>query len=86
MQSEVREPAFRIYGEDEEIGGMGLISHLVKDCFVQGLVNERIQKIMRATSESLTLSERTDATQEVSAILSVKERASPDESLIRFPK
>jgi hypothetical protein len=86
MQSELRDPSFQIYEEDEEIGGMGLINHLVKDCFVQGLVNERIQKIMRATSESLKLSERTDATQEVSAILSVKERGFAPQILIRFPK
>jgi hypothetical protein len=47
MQSELRERAFRIREEDEEIGRMGLIIRSVKYCFVQGLLNERIQKIVR---------------------------------------
>jgi hypothetical protein len=50
MQSEIGEAAFRICGEDEVIGAMGLINHLAKACFVQGLANERIQTIFRSSN------------------------------------
>jgi hypothetical protein len=54
---------------------MGLINHLAKACFVQGLVNERNQTIVRAKGESAALSVCIDAAlEEESAILSVKER------------
>lgn len=56
MQSELREAVYRICGEDELIGAMGLINHLAKACFVQGLVNERIQTIVRAKGEAAALS------------------------------
>ena len=56
MQSELREAVYRICGEDELIGAMGLINHLAKACFVQGLVNERIQTIVRAKGRAAALS------------------------------
>jgi hypothetical protein len=39
MQSQLREASFRICSGDEVIGSMGLINHLPKACFVQGLTN-----------------------------------------------
>jgi hypothetical protein len=48
MQSQLREAAYRICAEEELIVAMGLINHLAKACFVQGLNNERIQTIVRA--------------------------------------
>jgi hypothetical protein len=45
MQSELREAVFRICTEEELIGAMILINDLAKACFMQGLVNERIQTI-----------------------------------------
>jgi hypothetical protein len=39
MQSQLRETAYRIRSEEETVGAMGLISHLAKACFVQGLTN-----------------------------------------------
>jgi hypothetical protein len=56
MQSELREAASRICEEDEVVGAMELMNHLAKACFVQGLVNERIQTIVRAKGESVALS------------------------------
>jgi hypothetical protein len=35
---------------------MGLINHLAKACFVQGLCNERVQTIVRAKGETALLS------------------------------
>jgi hypothetical protein len=52
IQSQLREAAFRTCSEEEVIGAMGLISHLAKACFVQGLINERIQTIVRAKGET----------------------------------
>jgi len=39
-QSELRETTYRICKDEEVIGAMGLINHLAKSCFVQGLSNE----------------------------------------------
>jgi len=36
---------------------MGLINHLGKACFIQGLTNERIQTIVRRSGESILLSQ-----------------------------
>ena len=75
MQSQLREAAYRICSEEETIGAMGLINHLAKACFVQGLSNERVQTIVRAKGEAALLSECIDAAmEEESAILSAKER------------
>jgi len=46
MQSELREAAYRICEDEEVIGAMGLINHLVKVGFVKGLSNQRIQTTM----------------------------------------
>jgi hypothetical protein len=45
LQSELTEAVFSIC-EEEVIEAMGLINHLAKSCFVQGLVNEKIQNII----------------------------------------
>jgi hypothetical protein len=75
MQSQLREAAFRICSEEEVIGAMGLINHLSKACFVQGLINERVQTIVRAKGETALLSTCIDcALEEESAIMSAKER------------
>jgi hypothetical protein len=75
MQSQLREAAYRICSEGETIGAMGLINHLAKACFVQGISNERVQTIVRGKGEVVLLSECIDATmEEESAILSAKER------------
>jgi hypothetical protein len=75
MQSQFREAAYRICSEEEVVGAMGLINHLAKACFVQGLGNERVQTIVRTKGETALLSECIDtAMEEESAILSVRER------------
>jgi hypothetical protein len=76
MHSQLREAAFRICSEEEVIGAMGLINHLSKACFVQGLINERVQTIVRAKGETALLSTCIDcALEEESAIMSAKERS-----------
>jgi hypothetical protein len=63
---------------------MGLINHLAKACFVQGLVNERIHTTVRAKGESVALSVCIDAAlQEESTILSFKKGASRHRNLVR---
>ena len=75
MQSELREAAYRICEDEEVIGAMGLINHIAKACFVQGLSNERIQTIVRSKGETALLSTYIDtALEEESAILSARER------------
>jgi hypothetical protein len=57
------------------IGAMALINHLAKACFMQGLINERIQTIVRAKGEKELLSTYIDcALEEESAIMSKIER------------
>jgi hypothetical protein len=65
---------FRICTEEELIGAMSLVNHLAKACFVQGLVNERIQTIVRAKGESAMSVCIDTALEDESAILSAKER------------
>jgi hypothetical protein len=75
MQSELREVAYRICEDEEVIDAMGLINHLAKAYFVQGLSNERIQTIVRSKGETVLLSTCIDAAlEEESAILSARER------------
>jgi hypothetical protein len=75
MQSQLREAAFRTCSEEEVIGAMGLINHLAKACFLQGLIIERIQTTVRAKGETALLSTCIDcALEEESAIMSVRER------------
>jgi hypothetical protein len=52
QQSDLRDAVFRICAEDEVAGAMGLVNHLAKTCFVQGLVNERFLTIVRAKGEA----------------------------------
>ena len=75
MQSELKETANRICGDEEVIGAMGLIHHLVKVGFVQGLSNERIQTIVQSKGETALLSTCVDAAlEEELTILSARER------------
>ena len=51
VQTELREAARRICNPEEILGAVGLICHLGKACFVQGLNNEQIQTIVRSRDE-----------------------------------
>ena len=74
MQSELREAAYRICGDEEVIGAMGLINHLAKACFVQRLRNERIKTIVPPKGETALLSTCIDAAlEEELTILSARE-------------
>jgi len=55
MQTDLREAARRVCKEEEIKGAVGLINHLGKACFIQGLHNERIQTIEAGESPSSCL-------------------------------
>ena len=46
FQADIREDARRV-ADLEIIGTIGLINHIGKACFIQGLCNERIQTMVR---------------------------------------
>jgi len=74
LQTELREAARRVCKREENLGAIGLISHLGKVCFMQGLSNERIQNVVRSRGESILLSQAIELSlEEESAILSAKE-------------
>jgi hypothetical protein len=78
LQTDLREAARRVCKPEEILGAIGLINHLGKACFIQGLHNERIQTIVRSRGESILLSQAIEISlEEESAILSVKERSTP---------
>ena len=68
LQTDLREAARRVCKPEEIMGRIGLINHLGKACFIQGLYNERIQMIVQNRAIEFSLEEE-------SAILSVKERS-----------
>jgi lipid A disaccharide synthetase len=75
MQSELREAAYRICEDEDIIGAMGLVNHLVKVGFVKELSNKIIQTIVRSKAETALLSTFTDTTlEDESTILSARER------------
>jgi hypothetical protein len=49
LQTDLREAARRVCRPEEILGDIGLINHLGKACFIQGLCNELIQTIVRST-------------------------------------
>lgn len=56
-------------------GALELVYALGRACFIQGLVNERIQTIVRSRGEGLSLGDAVEvAQQEESALLSMKEK------------
>jgi len=72
----LREAARRVCRPEEILGAIGLINHLGKACFIQGLSNEGIQTIVRSRGESILLSQAIEVSlEEESAILSAKERS-----------
>jgi hypothetical protein len=76
LQTDLREAARRVCKPEEILGAIGLIHHLGKACFIQGLHNERIQTIVRSRGESILLSQAIEISlEEESAILSMKERS-----------
>ena len=48
MQTDLREAARRMCKEEEIKGAVGLINHLGKACFIQGLHSERIKRIVHS--------------------------------------
>jgi hypothetical protein len=76
LQTDLREAARRVCKPKELSGAIGLISHLGKACFIQGLYSERIQTVVRSRGDSILLSQAIEISlEEESAILSVKEKS-----------
>jgi len=76
LQTDLREAARQVFKPEEILGAIGLINHLGKACFIQGLSNERIQTIVRSRGESILLSQGIELSlEEESSILSAKERS-----------
>jgi hypothetical protein len=76
MQTELREAARRVCRPEKILGAVGLIGHLGKACFLQGLNNERIQTIVRSRGESILLSQAVELSlEEEGAILSIREKS-----------
>jgi hypothetical protein len=74
MQTELREAARRVCKPEEIQGAVGLIGHLGKACFVQGLQSERIQTVVRSRGESILLSQAVEISlEEEGAILYIRE-------------
>jgi hypothetical protein len=72
----LREAARRVCEPEKVLGAIGLINHLSKACFIQGLYNERIQTFVRSREESFLLSQAIEISlEEERAIFSVKERS-----------
>jgi hypothetical protein len=84
MRTELREAARRVCKPEELLGALGLINHLGKACFVQGLHNERIQTIVRSRGESILLSQAVEISlEEEGAILSIREKSGAGGNTIR---
>jgi hypothetical protein len=84
MQTELWEAARRVCKPDKIQGAVGLIGHLGKACFVQGLQSERIQTIVRSRGESVLLSQAVEISlEEEGAILSLKEKPGAGGNTIR---
>ena len=74
LQTDLREAARQVCRPKEILGAIGLINHLGKACFIQGLSNERIHTIVQSRGESILLSQAIEISlEEESAILSAKE-------------
>jgi len=56
LQTNLRKAARRVCKPEEILEAIGLINHLGKACFIQGLYNECIQTIVRSRGESILLS------------------------------
>jgi hypothetical protein len=56
IQTELMEAASSVCKPEEILGAVGLISHLGKACFIQGLCKKWIQTIVHSRGESILLS------------------------------
>jgi hypothetical protein len=84
MPSELREAARRVCRPEGIQGAVGLIGHLGKACFVQGLQSGRIQTIVRSTGESVLLSQAVEISlEEEGAILSIREKSGAGGNTVR---
>jgi hypothetical protein len=76
MQTELREAAKMVCRPEELLRAIGLINHLGKACFIQGLQNAWIQIIVRSRGESILLSQAVEVSQEQEcAILSISKKS-----------
>ena len=84
MQTNLREAARRVCKPEEILGEVGLISHLGKACFVQGLYNERIQTIVHSRGQTILLSQAVEISlEEEGDILSIREKFGASGNIVR---
>jgi hypothetical protein len=85
MQTELRDASRRVCKPEEIQRAKGLISHLWKACFVQGLQSEWIQTIVRSRGESVLLSQAMEISlEEEGAILSIREKCGAGGNTARY--
>lgn len=60
---------------EEILGAVGLINHLGKACFIQGLHNEWIQTIVHSRGESVLQLQAVDISLEEGTILSIRDKS-----------
>jgi hypothetical protein len=75
MSSDFRDAAIEGATSSELCGITKLVSQLQKACFIQGLVNERIQTVVRARNPTHITEAAEIGTEEESALFSAKEKA-----------
>jgi hypothetical protein len=64
---------------------VGLINHLGKACFIQGIHHERIKTIVRSRGENILLSQAIEISlEEQGALLSVRETSGARGTLLRY--
>lgn len=79
LQHQFREAVHSAMTEAELAGSLALVGKLSRAVFIQGIYEERIQTIVRARGESITLTEAVEvALTEESAIMSTKEKGHSD--------
>ena len=83
MQTEMREAYWRVCKPEEILGAVGIICHLGKACFIQGINSEQIQTIVRSRGESIVLSKAVEISLEECALLSNREKSMAAGNIIR---
>ena len=77
LQTDLRDAAIWVCKPEEILGAIGLMNHLGKACFIQGLYNKHIWTIVWSRGESILSQAIEISLEEESAIISVAVRFPP---------
>jgi predicted RNA-binding Zn-ribbon protein involved in translation (DUF1610 family) len=80
---QLQEAAKRVCKPEELLGAIGLIDHLAKACFIQGLHNERIQTIVRSRGESISLLQAVEVSIEEEGAISMRGKSTVGVNAVR---